>query len=335
MGIEHVGRLTDVVVHADEDQVVCVHRDPWSLRGPVHACRAHAPVTRSPIARPPAERRAPRGRRPRRAPRRCADRGSETGGASSSRSANRNGSVGISVRPVSGWSSASNSLRCRSCGLCTMSRAAITTSAGTPFAASASATSAASLLAHQAARRASRSSWASAAGRGGERGIGRPPQVRAQRLPLLVVRHREGHPRVVAGAAVDALRCGDLTAVARPSGHHSVEIVLEHRLDRGVQRGLDHGRLDQEAPAGLVPLAEREQRGEDGVHAGERVAAPRTSTGGPSGNGPPREAGDRLHGLREPGPIAHGPSRPKAGMRTRTTAGFTAWRRSQPSPNCP
>ena len=33
--------------------------------------------------------------------------------------------------------------------------------------------------------------------------------------------------------------------------------------------------------------------------------APRTRTGGPSGEpGPPREAGDRLHGLRETGPIA-------------------------------
>jgi len=65
--------------------------------------------------------------------------------------------------------------------------------------------------------------------------------VRAQRLPLLVVRHRERHPRVVARAAVDALRCGDLTAIARPADHGSVEIAFEHA-------GLDwqeHVRFDE------------------------------------------------------------------------------------------
>ena len=63
--------------------------------------------------------------------------------------------------------------------------------------------------------------------------------------------------------------------------------------------------------------------------------APRTRTGGPSGN-PVSQAMPVRHSMVWANPVRsrHGPLSPKAGMRTMIRSGLTSCMRSQPRPNC-
>ena len=137
------------------------------------------------------------------------------------------------------------------------------------------------------------------------RGPVRTPEGVNHRRPLAVGRHRDRQPPFRGVGRVDALRCGPRAATAFARQRVAVPRPLDDELGRDVQRGFEHGRLDQRADAGAVAQLERDQRPDHRVHAAVRIArATLDARLVVDVAGQPRQPGDLFHGLREPRPVA-------------------------------
>ena len=113
--------------------------------------------------------------------------------------------------------------------------------------------------------------------------------------------------------------------VPAPVEQRPVDRVPDHLLggDRG--RDFDQRHLDELALAGARPVLERGDDRERRVRADHRVDRTAGDDRRPAlVAGHPRHAGELLHRLREPGPVAPRAVSPNAGMRTITTSGRTA-----------
>ena len=163
--------------------------------------------------------------------------------------------------------------------------------------------------AHAASVSSSRSCCARRPAWVAQRGIGRPvgpPEHVDERRPLR--RRSPPTPRATARASSVAYTpCGAAHGLRLPSRSTACAVrgPLDDRLGRDVERGLEHGRLDQRADAGAVAQLEGDERADHRVHAAVRVARTALDAGlVVDVTGEPGQPGHLLHGLREAGPVA-------------------------------
>ena len=247
----------------------------------------------------------------------------------------RKGRPGTWWSPVTGWTSVSNSPRCRSCGLSVIADGLMTTAAGMPC--------------RQPAVRPGRRhrphrSYAPDPAVDGvmvgppcidvaeidSRQLGRDRGVRrgiagdgAEGTPLAIGLDGDGDP-LVGRARVHALGDG-VTLAPVPAPAH--DLARQLPVDRSARPPRSAPtRPWWPRPSGHQPSSSRHERATRAAKAAcsppSGSPAPRTRTGGPSGC-PVSQAMPVSDSMvwAKPGRSRHGPSRPKAGMRTMQRAG--------------
>ena len=171
------------------------------------------------------------------------------------------------------------------------------------------------------------------------------PERGGKRLPLpAACRYRDGVPSCAGRRSRRARSTGSngrgarRTAIARAVQERAVGPVFDHLLGADVQRAGHHRRLHQAALTGPTAPAPRARTSNP-----NRACRPALGSHGPTAArrtvgeaGDPGHAGHLLHRHGEAGPVAPGPPRPNAGIRTITAAGRRAGRRpsrANPSPS--
>src|SRR5688572_19094739 len=138
----------------------------------------------------------------------------------------------------------------------------------------------------------------------GPRGI---TERKTQRVPMRVALARDRQPLFAATARIQALRRGPRAAIAFALHCCAIRAELDDLLGRGVQRTFYHRGFDMTAHAGAIALHETHDRGEGGVHAGERITGTLLDAGLiVEMTRQPCETGDLFHRLREADVVAPG-----------------------------
>ena len=270
-----------------------------------------------------------------------AEQGRRASGPSGRRRRTGTAATGWAARRPPGGRAPRSSPRATNCGCRAVRRGSYAGAAGTPAreraASTASSRSSVGAPRRRASRRARR---ARRAGRRGCASAGRRPGRTARgrrRAPATAssVATESASQRSGAGGRVHALRRGPRAAVAVALEQVAVGGPLDERLGRDADGGVEHRHLDEASRrrCGRAARARPARR--------RRRACPPLGSHGPRWMRGWSSAWPVIHAspaacsivCANPGRSRHGPSSPKAGMRTSTARGLAAWTASQPSPN--